>query len=162
MNKMMNRNWIIIAVVVILAGGAYFMFMNNQPKPVLPEETPTPSITAEPSPSELMMKTISIDEQNESSESGTAILTEKDGKVLVTLSMTGAPSGVAQPAHIHAGSCPKPGAVSYPLTDVTDGKSETTIDISLTDLKAKLPLAINVHKSAAQVNLYVSCGDLSL
>lgn len=157
----MNKTWIIVVVVIILAVGTYFMFISNRPKPVVPEETPAPIETAQPSPSELMMKTISIDEQNESSESGTAILTEKDGKVIVTLNMTGAPSGVAQPVHIHVGSCPKPGIVTYPLTDVTDGKSETTIDVSLIELKAKLPLAINVHKSAAQLNLYVSCGDLS-
>lgn len=64
------------------------------------------------------------------------------------------------PAHIHAGACPTPGAVSYPLAAVTAGRSETTLTVSTKELLAQLPLAINVHKSAAELSVYVACGDL--
>ena len=74
--------------------------------------------------------------------------------------MKGTPKGVAQPAHIHEGSCakldPKP---KYGLSNVTDGKSSTTVPVSL-DTLTKGGLAINVHKSAEDLKTYVACGDI--
>lgn len=106
--------------------------------------------------------TVTLSAQNSSGESGTATLKEEDGKVKVTLDLMGAPAGVMQPAHVHMGSCANLGAVKYPLTFPTDGKSVTTLDVKWADLKAGLPLAINVHKSPAESTVYVACGDLSL
>ncbi|MBI2442384.1 MAG: hypothetical protein HYV40_00560 [Candidatus Levybacteria bacterium] len=41
------------------------------------------------------------------------------------------------------------------------GESGTaTLTVSLASLKGQLPLAINVHKSGSEANVYVSCGDL--
>jgi len=69
--------------------------------------------------------------QNNSGESGTATLTEQGTKTKVVVSVKGAPKGVAQPLHVHKGTCaqldPKP---AYGLTTLTDGKSQTTIDVS--------------------------------
>ena len=104
--------------------------------------------------------TIALTTQNNSYEQGTATLTEKDGKTVVTLDIQGAPKGISQPAHIHVGSCPNPGAVKYPLASVVDGKSETTIDTTIDQLKEMGKLAINVHKSATLSKVYVACGDL--
>ncbi len=106
--------------------------------------------------------TVTLSAQNNSGESGTATLKEDSGKVKVTLDLTGAPADVMQPAHIHMGSCATLGAVKYPLTFPTNGKSETLLDVKWTDLKAGLPLALNVHKSPAESTVYVACGDLSL
>jgi hypothetical protein len=103
---------------------------------------------------------ISLAEQSSSGQTGTASLEEVDGKVIVSLTMVGTPSTVAQPAHIHVGSCPTPGAVQYPLTDVVDGSSITTLDVTLDEIRGQLPLAINVHKSSAEANVYTSCGDI--
>ncbi|MFZ8844362.1 hypothetical protein [Thermoflexus sp.] len=65
-----------------------------------------------------------------------------------------------QPAHIHEGTCanlnPKP---AFPLTPVRDGKSTTVVNVKLADLLAK-PFAINVHKSAQEISVYVSCGEI--
>lgn len=109
-------------------------------------------------------KTVVIDlmAQNSSGESGTATLTEFNGKTTVTLKMAGFPKGVTQPAHIHSGSCPTPGEVEYPLEFPLNGDSVTTLDVTLNELKAQEPLAINVHKSGTQASVYVSCGNLSL
>lgn len=105
---------------------------------------------------------ITLSVQNNSGESGTALLEEIDGKVRVTISVTGQPAGSKQPAHIHRGACPTPGAVTNPLTDVQNGTSVTMLDASLADLKALLPLAINLHKSATEASAYVACGDVAL
>ncbi len=99
--------------------------------------------------------------QNSSGESGTATLFDGAKGLIVRLRLEGG-GDVAQPAHIHKGTCekldPKP---TYPLTTVKDGKSETTIPgVTLADL-AKGNYAINVHKSTTDLPTYVSCGNLA-
>jgi Cu/Zn superoxide dismutase len=104
--------------------------------------------------------TIQLKEQNASGESGTATLTQQDDGVLVVMSLTGAGAD-PQPAHIHPGPCatldPKP---KYPLSNVVDGKSTTTVKgVKLADLETGA-YAINVHKSASDIKTYVACGDI--
>ncbi|HEY4442261.1 MAG TPA: hypothetical protein VGN14_17505 [Candidatus Elarobacter sp.] len=99
--------------------------------------------------------------QNDSGETGVATLQDgADGSLVVKLKMT-KPTAAVQPAHIHKGTCdkldPKP---TYPLSPVKDGASETTIKgLTIADLE-KAPFAINVHKSAEEVPVYVSCGNV--
>lgn len=105
---------------------------------------------------------IILQSQNNSGISGVAKLKEENGKVKVSLKISGGTVGIAEPAHIHVGACPNPGAVKYPLNFVINGKSETSIENkNLALLKSELPLAINVHKSTTESNVYVACGDLS-
>src|SRR5262245_5924875 len=109
-----------------------------------------------------MAKSVSvkIGAQNKSGESGTAKLIPEGDQTKVEISLKGAPKGVAQPAHVHEGSCaqldPKP---KYPLSNVVDGKSTTTIPVKLADLQGG-HLAINVHKSGEDVKTYVACGEI--
>lgn len=105
--------------------------------------------------------TVSLAAQNNSGESGTAQLTDMGGgKTRVVLALSGAPNGVAQPVHIHEGTCatlnPTP---KYPLTNLANGKSETVVDVSMSELLSK-PYAINAHKSAQEVSVYVTCGNI--
>ena len=51
---------------------------------------------------------------------------------------------------------PKP---AFGLTTLTDGKSETTIDVPIGDLRKGY--AINGHKSAQEANTYVFCGNIA-
>ena len=105
--------------------------------------------------------TVKLTPQNDSGESGTATLAEQGTKTKVVVGVTGAPKGVAQPLHVHKGTCaqldPKP---AYGLTTLADGKSETTIDVPLSTLEAG-GFAINGHKSAQDVNTYVFCGNIA-
>jgi len=104
--------------------------------------------------------TVPLTPQNGSSESGTVTLTEEGTKTKVTVAVKGEPAGVAQPLHVHKGTCaqldPKP---AYGLAALTDGKSETTIDVSLAALQAG-GFAVNGHKSAQEVSTYVFCGNI--
>jgi Cu/Zn superoxide dismutase len=104
--------------------------------------------------------TVQLTPQNNSGESGTATLTEQGTKTKVVVDVKGAPAGVAQPLHVHKGPCakldPKP---AYGLATLTNGKSETTIDVPLASLEAG-GFAINGHKSAQDVSTYVFCGDI--
>ena len=102
----------------------------------------------------------SLSALNNSGESGTATITPiSDTQSRVSVELTGAPAD-EQPAHIHLGSCPTPGGVKYPLTNVVGGKSETVLDVTVGALQAQLPLALNVHKSPAEAGVFVSCGNL--
>lgn len=157
----MNKNLTYALVGILVLVGVWFLLFNKPSPPAQQPVTTTSQETASPSatPSEI---SVTVSEQNKSDESGTATLMEVDGKVKVTLKLTGAPAGVTQPAHIHVGKCPDVGAVKYPLTSPIDGMSETMLDVTLAELKSELPLGINVHKSATEAKVYVSCGDLVL
>ena len=104
---------------------------------------------------------VAMSAQNDSGMTGEATLTAMDGSTLVELDLAGAPEGIVQPAHIHTGSCANIGGVVYPLTFPMNGVSETTLNVSLDALLAQLPLALNVHKSPEEANIYVACGDLT-
>jgi hypothetical protein len=105
--------------------------------------------------------TINLGPGRDGNQSGTATLTAKGDKTEVVLNIKPGPAGVAQPAHIHVGTCPVPGAVKFPLANVVDGKSTTTVEIALKDLLEDT-YAINVHLSAAEASKYVACGDLKV
>lgn len=161
----MNRAAVITTVV--LTGGLllwYFVIQNPQnffpnQNPQLPTATPQnkDEIYDIASPKEI---TVFLNEQSNSNESGTATLTEVDDQTLVTLTLTGALQGVSQPAHIHEGSCPNVGEIIYPLSQIVNGRSETMIEATLEQILNQLPLAINVHRSTSQSNIYVACGNL--
>jgi len=81
----------------------------------------------------------------------------------------------SHPAHIHSGTCANLGDVVAPLTDVTyignnEGRtgaasaipvesSETVVDMPLQDL-IDGDYAINIHKSADEIDTYIACGDI--
>src|SRR3954447_19534982 len=103
---------------------------------------------------------VTMNEQNGSGESGGATLSEVNGQLVVTLDLANGPS-TPQPAHIHRGTCANLDPVPlYPLNNVVNGRSETTLSITLADVMNG-EYAINVHKSATEAKVYVSCGDLT-
>lgn len=69
------------------------------------------------------------------------------------------PSGVGQPAYIHAGRCDKLGAPKWHLEAVKDGRSVTVVPVSI-DAILKQQTAINIHKSMSDKQTYVSCGNV--
>lgn len=100
---------------------------------------------------------VKLHAKNKSGENGTAKLTpEGADKTRVEISLKGAKG--TQPAHIHEGTCakldPKP---KYGLENVVNGKSTTEVPAGIDAVRG---MAINVHKSADDLNTYVSCGDI--
>jgi hypothetical protein len=104
--------------------------------------------------------TVQLAAQNDSGQTGTATLTPEGDKTKVVILLTHAPSGVAQPAHIHLGTCDKlDKAPKWKLEAVKDGRSTTMVPVSL-DAILKEKTAINIHKSAEEIQVYVSCGNI--
>ncbi|MCL6579888.1 MAG: hypothetical protein K6T73_11030, partial [Candidatus Bathyarchaeota archaeon] len=67
--------------------------------------------------------TVELKAVGDSGVSGQASLMPMGDKTMVSITLTGAPEGVAQPAHIHQGTCENLGAPKYPLSAVENGKS---------------------------------------
>lgn len=147
---------------LLLVSGATLLLGACAPQPAA-TPTPTPEDAMEKKTENGAMmegeKSYTLTAQNQSGQTGTMKLEEVDGQVKVTLDLTSLGS-TAQPAHIHLGACPTPGEVKYPLTNVVSGKSTTVLSVSMKDLLAQLPLAVNVHKSAAEASVYTACADL--
>ena len=103
--------------------------------------------------------TVVLKAQNNSGEDGIATLTQHGSTVTVTVSVEDGTT-TPQPAHVHTGTCAKLGGVSYPLVNVVSGKSTTTLKgVTLASLQTG-SFVINVHKSAADLGTYVSCGEI--
>lgn len=155
-----NKNLLIGvgALIIIVVIGGYFLMKSGTKKdniqpPIVSQSQPTP-IAREINGT--------LNAQNNSGEVGIVKLTEANDKITVDIALTGGALAIAQPAHIHKGTCatldPKP---LYPLANVLNGKSQTTIDNkTIADLKNEGPLAVNLHKSAQQASVYVACADL--
>lgn len=104
--------------------------------------------------------TVKLEAQNNSGQNGTATLTPEGNKTKVVILIPNAPTDVAQPAHIHLGRCDKlDKAPKWNLEAVKGGRSVTMVPVSL-DTILKEKTAINIHKSAAEAQVYVSCGNI--
>lgn len=104
--------------------------------------------------------TIPLAMENNSGESGIAVLKEENGQTTVAIDLKGFQADVVQPTHIHIGACPGVGKILYPLTNVVNGKSTTVLKVTLDHLKNQLPLALNIHKSKTEITNYTACGTL--
>jgi hypothetical protein len=105
---------------------------------------------------------VSLTQQGGSAQTGIATLTEvNENTTRVEIDMTPAQGGESQPAHIHRGDCvklePQP---EYPLESVQDGKSSSDVNAPIDELMGG-GFAINVHKSDAEIETYVACGEIS-
>jgi hypothetical protein len=105
-------------------------------------------------------RTVELQTLNDSGVTGSAVLTDLgDGQTEVVVTVE--PGGhLDMPAHIHPGTCvdlvPQP---RFPLQNVVDGSSETTIDVPLDELFAG-GLALNLHASPDDYGTYTACIEL--
>lgn len=104
---------------------------------------------------------VAMGEQNGSGQVGTAVLRESGDKTVVTISVEPSPTGATQPAHIHKPQdCATPGGVEFPLKDVVNGRSVTTVNAKLSDILSQARL-VHIHKSKTEASIYTSCGELA-
>src|SRR3989344_1066374 len=103
-------------------------------------------------------------EQNNSGQMGKVLISEEDGKAKITITMSGKKTAEPQPAHVHIGMCDKIGEIASELTNVVGGTSVTSYSLNFDGLVSHvlsfLPLSVNVHKSEAEPDVYVACGEL--
>jgi hypothetical protein len=103
---------------------------------------------------------LQLETLSDSGVTGTVTMTEAgEQRTLVVVDVD--PSGHANmPAHIHPGSCvdlvPQP---RYPLQNVVDGMSTTEVPASLDELLSG-DVALNLHRSNEEMQVYTACVDL--
>lgn len=154
--------WIVFAGLIVVAG--VLLFQNSQPvtspQPGGIGGGPGEELSPDIIPDRMEIELNAVDKE-QIDQSGRAVFEETDGKVKVTVDVNTADGLNNQPAHIHAGACPGVGEVLYPLNNIVDGKSETEIDATLSQLNDdQNPMALNIHKSAEESSVYTSCGNL--
>ena len=110
--------------------------------------------------------TITLDELNESGQSGTATLTASGDQTVVDIDITAAASTAdePQPIHIHLNSCTDLGGIDVDLTQggttgVVGGKLTAVANVTLASLRDGTHV-INAHKSTAEIAVYVACGAI--
>jgi hypothetical protein len=102
---------------------------------------------------------VELVEQASSGQEGTATFTSLGGdRTRIVLELTNPPE-IPQPAHVHSGSCDDLGDPVAALTDVTDGRSETDVEMSLDEL-AQGDLVIHAHQSEAEFDVSVACAPV--
>jgi YVTN family beta-propeller protein len=104
--------------------------------------------------------TFSLDEENNSGQSGQATLTGQNGQTEVVLVLS--PGTLeSELVHIHTGQCgPSLGGIVFPLTSFVDGSGEsvTTVDAPLGSLLTG-DFAINTHQQG-QPSVFTACGNI--
>jgi hypothetical protein len=116
-----------------------------------------PLLAQTPQPESL---TLTFMPGRDAAQPGTVTLTGNGNQTTVTINVAPGAAGVAQPAHIHDGACPGVGAIKYPLSNVVDGMSTTTVNVALHDLLTG-QYSINIHQGpGAEASIYTACVDL--
>lgn len=165
-----NSTWIIVIILILLIIGGLLIYSSSKNDDV-PNSNQTGTSTAENFSTSTNSANayinedsiqVRLEELNNSSEKGTAVIKQTDdNKTEVFISILGAPKNIKQPAHIHLGTCSNHGNIKYPLNDLLNGKSSTTLNVSLDEIMSQDPLSINVHKSLKEPDTMVSCGDIA-
>ena len=102
---------------------------------------------------------LTLTEQAGSGQSGTATLTANgDNRTRVVVELSN-PLSVAQPSHVHSGTCDDIGAVVAPLESVSDGRAESIVQMSLKELQ-RGGLIVHAHKSEAESKVSVACSEI--
>lgn len=147
---MKNINLLIGAAVLIFV--IILVFLLKAHILTSPFETPSLKLKSE--------DVIVIKELNKSGVKGTAKVKEEEGRVRVAINLVGVKKEDDIYMHIHKGKCPKVGEILYDLNTLKDKSSETELDISVEQLREKLPLAINIHNLEGESEFVVACGNL--
>lgn len=85
---------------------------------------------------------------------------EIDDITAIVISVGSENDVIEQPVHIHHGTCDDLGEVEFQLTNVVDGRSLTYWDAQISEVM-RGGFAVNLHKSADEIDVYTACADLA-
>ncbi len=130
-----TKKLLIIGAVVVVLGGAWWALSNQSYKDdAMISATGGKKDDAMMKGGETTMTKdiiVAMGALNASVQTGKATFSDVNGKTKVTVEILSGVADIPQPSHIHAGSCPTPGAITYPLSAIVNGKAETILDVSL-------------------------------
>jgi hypothetical protein len=129
----------------------------GQPQSVSIRVTPHPPIK-EPNGKTRII----LDAVNASGRDGWVLVQENEGKVWFNINIEADENPEDDhdfPATLRSGSCSNLGDVRHTLVPAFNGGSETTLNMSLADFRASLPLSLVVEQSPTEPKI-VACGDI--
>jgi hypothetical protein len=105
-------------------------------------------------------ETIAMHGLNGSNQNGTATITDRGGKVLVSVNIANEPASASEPSHVHFGNCPTIKAIpAYNVGPILNGKAKSVVALSWATINSG-KYVIMVHKSSAAMGTYVSCANI--
>jgi len=154
-----------VTAAVLLAG--YLFYQQNIQSPSSPKNELKQTLQVDKSEFENLdtmeeesNESLKLESVGDSKQSGTVMIEDNDnGMATVSVRVFGS-NEAKQPAHIHYGSCAYEGEVKFPLVDLADGSSKTTLEISKEELLWGLPLSVRVHASTTDETV-VACADIT-
>lgn len=153
-----SKNVLFALVILILFFLIYIYYFNkltfSQNIQKSTASSPTP-VLAQDSTQKLI---IPIKPKNKSRVFGSAVITEKNGKTIVDINITGETNNNLA-VHFRKGVC-KAGQMKefmYHLNPVIHGESNTIIAVPMKQFMDQFPLLLLVHNSK---NVKVGCGDI--
>lgn len=102
---------------------------------------------------------VPLDDVDDSGISGGASIRGVDGQVEITVFISQGDDSGVHPVHVHEGTCEELGDVAYPLENISEGESVTTLDLELSELMTG-DYAINAHASEDDLATHVMCGNI--
>jgi hypothetical protein len=106
-----------------------------------------------------------IDSRNKSGLRGTASVHSAVAGSMIRIAISGAAANNHHPWHVHRGTCDTGGPIvgdanAYPALHIgSDGTASGSITIG-TALNDDVTYHVNVHRSAAQMDVIIACGNL--
>ena len=144
---------LILTSIAIACGGA---------EAIEPTETPAAPEPTRERPQSTLSDTeawIWLEAPTVTYQSGPARIWEGNGSLFVDVNVA-PPEAVAQPAHIHTGTCSNLGGVEHRLENIIDGHSLTELPgVTLDDVTTG-DLSINLHLSFADFSTFTACGEI--
>jgi hypothetical protein len=105
-------------------------------------------------------ETIAMHGVNGSNQNGTATITDRGGKVIVSVKIANEPASASEPSHVHFGKCPTIKAVpAYNVGPILAGKAKSIVPLSWATINSG-KYVIMVHKSSADMGTYMSCANI--
>ncbi len=105
-------------------------------------------------------ETLAMHGLNGSGQNGTATITDRGGKVFVSVSLANEPASASEPSHVHFGKCPTIKAIpAYNVGPILNGRAKSGVALSWATINSG-KYVIMVHESAAAMGTYVSCANI--
>ena len=105
-------------------------------------------------------ETIAMHGLGGSGQNGTATITDRGGKVIVSVHIANEPASASEPSHVHFGKCPSIKAIpAYNVGPILNGEAKSVVALNWTMINSG-KYVVMVHKSSAAMGTYVSCANI--
>lgn len=159
MRKLHKNILPVLAAAVFMVIVGILLFFGKGANTPSPQKSPQPKNIAQNAETTKELA-VYLKAMNHYKQTGSASLTEKNGRVTIGISTTGEPKNVVQFANIYSGTCESLGNIKFPLANIINGSSQTDLETTIVNLQNSGPLALNINRTQGDNKNSVSCANL--